>query len=1792
VRVTFDAVVTDAAEFSGTVDNTAVLTRYDTDPAGNGDDADDGRVFDATTPDYTPPSDDASVATPDLSLAKDYTSSSDAGTSDTLQLVGIGETVTYTLTITIPEGSGDLTLVDSLPAGMEAISAEVLTLGTGGNVTTDNLAADDTQTDASLIIAPDGSSVTFDFGTVVVAGSNDAAAADETITVSVTARVRHDAGNVDTTVLENTATLSIADPVTGDPLQPDQTATESVTVVTPALTIDKDSQVAANPGEVISYTITIANTGTGPAYDILVEDLMTEAALTLAGTPDPQPSAFAPPAYPAPAFAIDGAPISPGAVPAGDGGFRAIVPALLPGETLTVTFDVKLDDDADEARTYLNTATADFDSVPDGNPNTPGAFDGDIEDTSGVATVPYVFKTATGSEFAQTGAAQGDQDVLDLNVGEEVTYTFEIYIPEIELDSVILTDLLPAGLQYVAGSAQFVDAGTGIVNADTGAALSAADLTVTATGQQVEFDFGRVDNAFDQTIGLDDRIRVQLTALVLDVPGTTDAGDTLINEATIAVDPTQPGSLDPATVTETVEVVDPALSIDKTGPLAAEAGDVITYTIVVENTGSGPAFDVVVTDLLTDPGLQLVPGSVAIVGGTATATTPSGAGFVSDFAVVLPGQSITITYDATVLTMPPPGGFDNTAAATFSSAPVADGDGRAGAVDDDHTVAGPPQIDKAIRETSIAATAGAELVVGEEVTYALTVTLPEIPTDSLVVTDTLPPGLTYVSSQLESSGVPGAAPTTTVLGQLVTFDFGGLDNPSDGGIGNDDRIVLLVTARVDDVLANEDGRTLTNRATIDLTPEGEDPFTQVADTVDVRLVEPDVSLIKSGQIGVDQGGTAAYSVVMENTGTGPAADLLLSDAMDPGGFLTYDAGSLTATLFPSAGGSQDITAALTVVPNGQGFSVLVDALAAGDRIEFAYSATLDSDAPDANAFVNTASVDYDTVPDGDPETPTGRQGDASDDHSVSTNPALQKDATATSLDDTGSEQGDGALFDLNVGEEVTYTLAFALPEIAMDAVILVDTLPAGLEFVSAQVLDLGGVVPAGTPSIVNAGQVTTFDFGAVVNPSDGSIDPDDVVTVEIVARVANVPGNAAIVTLTNTATLDIQPEGEGFLEQRSDTASVEVVEPSLTLDKSAPLAANPGDTVPYRLQIANDGTGAAYDVAIADALSDPDIALNPGTVVVTIDGVPQPGVVTEVGTGFTVALPVLRAGEVAVVTYDATLSADVAPARSTPNDATVAFDNVPGAPDSPFARPGGASDDARVATIPALDKTIVATSNPDTGEAAHRADAPDLGIGERVTYELALTLPEIPMGSVVLVDALPEGLEFVSFEVASVGTGLGAVAPDLSQADGTLTFDFGAIDNPFDGSVGEDDRIVLRVTAQVADVDAAFDGAALTNTASLTVTPEGQGPLQTQTDTATLDVVEPELVIDKSVSDPQPLVGDTVTYTLGLSNDGTGPSYDLVIDDPLPFQLSSTGAVSLSDPSLGRIVSGGAEGDTRIVIEIDRLLPGQSVTVVYDVFVGFETLVLDDLPNTATVTGSSSPDADVPVRVSQTGDVAVVNVDPIPEDERRAERFPNLGIDDAQFLPVLTIDPIYSGTAEPGSNVTVTLYRADGTPDQARHILADAGGHWIARFPSVTLEDASDQGFERLSDRSRVFHGGERFSDEGASRGLSFADDARRVVTGVDIAQEAYDLRLSTDRSTMLPLDAPMHNARVFYANAQHQMPFLKADVLRIDEVFENIAADTVDRLYESSRNPLGHGLNRFNFEFLTEATASPGSIR
>ena len=103
----------------------------------------------------------------------------------------------------------------------------------------------------------------------------------------------------------------------------------------------------------------------------------------------------------------------------------------------------------------------------------------------------------------------------------------------------------------------------------------------------------------------------------------------------------------------------------------------------------------------------------------------------------------------------------------------------------------------------------------------------------------------------------------------------------------------------------------------------------------------------------------------------------------------------------------------------------------------------------------------------------------------------------------------------------------------------------------------------------------------------------------------------------------------------------------------------------------------------------------------------------------------------------------------------------------------------------------------------------------------------------------------------------------------------------------------------------------------------------------------------------------------------------------------------------------------------------------------------------------------------------VTPVGPITFFDDREQRQPTNainGIDDKQFERILQIDPIFTGTDEQGSNVTINLYNQVGGLDYVRNIVADTGGHWIAIFPRVELDDVEDD-FHSFHSKSVLFDG-------------------------------------------------------------------------------------------------------------------------
>lgn len=302
-------------------------------------------------------------------------------------------------------------------------------------------------------------------------------------------------------------------------------------------------------------------------------------------------------------------------------------------------------------------------------------------------------------------------------------------------------------------------------------------------------------------------------------------------------------------------------------------GDTITYTVTTTNTGTASAASIVLSDALP-AGSTFVPGSVIVAGvsrPTFDITTGAPLGSLAF------GSSITVSYKATVTSLPDPQTLGNTANAAFTFQSVAGGSIISGVIPS-NTVTTTVYSPKIAIVKSASTTNGS---VGSTVTYTLQIANTGNRDALMTVTDNIPAGTSFVANSFKVNGVtiPGANPVTGVnIGTVaasgtstVTFDvlINSLPSPPQ----------LVNTANSTYTFQPPDGRTISGTA-------GSNTV-----TIPVRL--PSVGAVKSANV-IDAvvGDTFTYSTVITNSGVESVTNVILTDVIPQGAVLYLAAWSL------------------------------------------------------------------------------------------------------------------------------------------------------------------------------------------------------------------------------------------------------------------------------------------------------------------------------------------------------------------------------------------------------------------------------------------------------------------------------------------------------------------------------------------------------------------------------------------------------------------------------------------------------------------------------------------------------------------------------------------------------------------------------------------------------------------------------------------------------------------------------------------------------------------------------------
>ena len=379
-----------------------------------------------------------------------------------------------------------------------------------------------------------------------------------------------------------------------------------------------------------------------------------------------------------------------------------------------------------------------------------------------------------------------------------------------------------------------------------------------------------------------------------------------------------------------------------------------------------------------------------------------------------------------------------------------------------------------------------------------------------------------------------------------------------------------------------------------------------------------------------------------------------------------------------------------------------------------------------------------------------------------------------------------------------------------------------------------------------AGNQVIFRLGAGANARSGGVLPiggSSTVSFEVQVD----PGTLDQTVVTNQATIDYTGVATGIpLSTLSNPADVTVVVPSadLALSKTVNTTApNVGDTITYTVTLNNIGPDPATDVQVSDPLP---IGLQ------FVSATPTEG--TYDSTTGTWTVGGVAVGAPQTLTITATVISPVAETNSAAVTHSDQFD------------PDPANNSASVTVTPQQADLMLVKDVSD----------PRPNVGNTVTFTVMLSNsgPNTATG-VTVSDPLPSGLQFVS-ATPSEGT--------YDNTTGTWTV----------GGVAVGAPQTLTITATVISPAAETNSAAVTHSDQFDPNPANNSA------SATVTPQQADLAVFKSVSNPTPIPGTTITYTITLDNGGPDPASGVVVSDILPTgytYVSSSASEGAYDPT-------------------------------------------------------------------------------------------------------------------------------------------------------------------------------------------------------------------------------------------------------------------------------------------------------
>lgn len=1128
----------------------------------------------------------------------------------------VGDTVTYQVNVTLPEGTTpDLVLGINLPAGLEYVIASsavnttgfVGTVDTGPSVGTSGAV----NTGQTVTVAFDAPS-----DTVVTSDNNDG---NNSFVFTFDAKVNDvPANNGISATQTKTATADLTySGIVGAGINTTVSSSfaEHNLAVTTAVSPSSSLQV----GDTVTTTITLVNNGTAPAYDVVItsdvnSDLFETNTITEDTTTGGYSYSYSDPTV---SYTLDSG-------------------ALAAGETVTFSYNTIVKALVQTGSSFPVSASATADSQD-------GVVAGEREDTNSDSETAATANPdlASVTLISSSESWTSDAGTAVFAIGEVATYQVIATLPEgmtiVANDENLIEVTLPVGFEYVVG--------TGLIRGVFDVGLSAANgglfsptdtaATVTQDNNVIALDLGNIANTDKD--GNDEQIIFTFDAIVLN---TIDNYRTDSKIVTGQINYDNQSAMPQSGSANALSLIgSPSLALTNiASPDSVEGGDIVTYTLTATNNSGTNV--VRGWEWLIEESLPARLSGAAITSATLSRGNVDiqGCGGFSGNDLTLDssclaaseqyldaGESLTVIYTAMVDAAI---GFEEevitTADFSITTLPGDNGtaDATPGAPDTDTGERTGSQVENTSEQavndlvvmSSEIITAGAPTLslntsldnanIGDTVTLTATFGIPTGNTDNFTYSLDLPLGLTYnndpivITLPANDFTVENSPSTTPGAGtDPIVLDFGSVTNSS----LTSQSVTIAIEVTVDNILANQQGVNLNTQA--GLSYQGVSA-PNPSDTAQITVIEPNLNIVQTitaGATGSDATDTISYQTVVTNTSVESTAfHIMLSDLMPPellgapdgsgsgNAFsnlvLTNTSGDIVLT------GTSDLVSvsdlSQTTTNNaGDTLTLATIDMPASSSMTLTYDLVMVNNVNAGDSLTNTVSASYNSLASG-----SGRDGstlNSDDDNDALLNNYNETDSRTVTVANAIAIQSilnpAHTNNDFTPGDTVVIDVRVDLIEGVVDNVVILNDLPASIEFVSSSLSVTSNISISGDASgTADGANQITIDLGSVTNIADADATNDFLIlslTGIVLDDVANIQG----ATLQNSVSATGGGESAG-----PSTLDLDIVEPSLTVSLDSNLSTvTLGDTVTFTFTASPTiGTSNAFETSLELVIPD------------------------------------------------------------------------------------------------------------------------------------------------------------------------------------------------------------------------------------------------------------------------------------------------------------------------------------------------------------------------------------------------------------------------------------------------------------------------------------------------------------------------------------------------------------------------------------------------------------------------------